>query len=223
MPRPRARCRINAPSVALMVSHILSSLPRLRRALRRRRRTFAALLLCCLLAWTLPAVARAVGPGEPVTVAAADLPAGTEITAEHLTTVTLPRSSLRGEPPLEPDALVGRTVTRPVAEGSWLRASDLGADGGIVPPGQAAVTISTDPALVELISPGDDVIITTGSPESTEARTIRASVVSLSDASPAVAATGTGGATAVLAVPASEVDTIAISQHEGWVHIALIH
>lgn len=180
-------------------------------------------MLCCLLAWALPAVARELGPGEPVTVAAADLPAGTELTTEHLTTVTLPRGSLRGDAPLEPADLLGRTLTRPVAEGAWVRASDLTHGEGAVPSGRAAVTISTDPALAALLSPGDRVIITAGSPESPDARTIPASVLNIHNADPAALATGAAGATAVLAVPESEVDTIAISQHEGWVHVALIH
>ena len=206
-----------------MLSRIAQHLPHLRRELRRRRRLLAGLLACLLISSVLPAVARAVGPGEPVTVAATDLPVGTEITAEHLATVMLPPSSLRGDPPLPEDELLGRTLTSPVAEGAWLRNSDLGSGDDRIPAGSAAVSVPADAALAELLSPGDTVSVTISTTDSLSGQTISGSVLAVPASESGTFTSNDEMSIVVLTIPEKHVADLARARYEGWVHVALMH
>jgi flagellar basal body P-ring formation protein FlgA len=58
-------------------------------------------------------------------VAASPLAAGTVITGAHLTAGEVDIAAGFGTPPLQPPAAIGRTLARPIAAGSPLRAGDL--------------------------------------------------------------------------------------------------
>lgn len=185
-----------------------------------------ALFTAVLLAWSLPALARALAPGEPVVVAAADLPAGTVIGPEHLTVVDLPPTAVRGEPPLREEQLLGAVLTQPVPEGAWLRPDGVDASSGrALPAGTAAVSVPVDPSLLPLLHEGSEVRITLSGTDPTAPRTIRATVISLPEAQKSAGdglVPDTSGLSVVLAVQTRDLRDIAISTFEGWVYLSVL-
>jgi pilus assembly protein CpaB len=140
----------------------------------------AALGSALLLTRYIEARAAAVRvPTEGVVVAAADLPVGTEIAADHLHVVRWPAAS-RPEGVFEdPAALVGKVVGSRIYRSEPILPARLsgGTDGGlssILPPGMRAVAVRVDDVVgvAGFIHPGDSVdVIVTLRPDGSRAAT----------------------------------------------------
>lgn len=104
------------------------------------RRVLAALLLALGLAVT-------VGRGAPepstrVLVAAADVAAGTPVSAQAVQVVERPASTVPAAALVDPDAVVGRLTTVAVGEGEVLTSARvLTGDGSTAGPGRRLVTV----------------------------------------------------------------------------------
>ncbi len=178
---------------------------RARRFVLARRRVLAALLagvavLAGVRAASMPPVETA-----PVLVAAADLPGGSTLGRDDLTTADLPLGSVPAGSLPSSAAAEGRTLAAPLREGEPVTDVRLVAPGLLEGyPGLVASPVRVaDPAAVGLLAVGDRVDLLAVSPEGGEAELVAASV-------PVVAVPGTsaddglvGGALIVVAVPES--------------------
>ena len=116
-----------------------------------------------------------VGPSTPtaspvtnVTVveAAADIPLGTVVTKDMLTTATVPVNVASGDSYRDPSQVIGQTARRAILSGAQVRGADfsLVQSTFVVPPGKRAMAISVSEltGVGKMIYPGDsiDVVIT---------------------------------------------------------------
>jgi len=127
----------------------------LRRSLYLRRRSLA--VLASIVA--VFAVVSAVRPPAPASVAvwaaAADLPAGTTLSASTLTPLSVPADAVPGGAALEASALVGATLAGPVTARTILTAADVGSAQTLAAPGFVIVALPLrGDALASLLSPG---------------------------------------------------------------------
>ncbi|MGY1606570.1 MULTISPECIES: Flp pilus assembly protein CpaB [unclassified Geodermatophilus] len=125
------------------------------------RRCLAALLAAgaLVLALRAPEVPPAAPPpGTPVVTAAADLPAGTVLTADALTVTELP--AVPAGSAADPTALTGQVLAAPLRAGEPVTDVRLVGPGltALLPAGQVAVPVRpADLAVAALATPGDRV------------------------------------------------------------------
>jgi pilus assembly protein CpaB len=101
-----------------------------------------------------------------VVEAAADIPLGTVVTKDMLTTVTLPVNVASGDSYRDPSQVIGQTARRAILSGAQVRGADFSLIQStfVVPPGKRAMAISVSEltGVGKMIYPGDsiDVVIT---------------------------------------------------------------
>lgn len=131
---------------------------------RRHRRVLAAVLLAAASGLAVHSAAADPAPGEPVLVAARDLPAGYVLSAEDLTRVELPADAVPSGA-LSATQAEGRTLGSPAARGEPLTETRLRGRGELTgaPPGTVAVPVPvSDPATLTAVEPGDSVRVLGG-------------------------------------------------------------
>lgn len=138
---------------------------------RTRLRRGLAALLAGLAAWSVAGayLPHPAAVGEPVQVAARDLPAGAVLSAADLTMVRWPRDLVPPHAVTSMASLVGRAVGSPVGRGEVLTTTRLSGPGLLtgLADGQIAFhLVIGDPAMTALLRPGDRVdVLATGSGE----------------------------------------------------------
>lgn len=183
-------------------------MPRLRRPrspMLVARRAAAALLAALALALALrpaPAPAGEAAPATvPVVVAAADLPAGTALTPDHLALVRLPPGVVPDGVVGTPELLVHRVLAGHVRRGEPLSDARLVGAGlsALLPPGQVAAPVRlADLTVAALVRAGDRVdVLATGSDAGSADRVAGGALVL---AAPAADADDPGAGLLVLAV-----------------------
>ncbi|WP_346621671.1 Flp pilus assembly protein CpaB [Blastococcus montanus] len=149
-----------------------------------RRATAAALLALAVALALRPAPAPADGQPaatSPVVVAAADLPAGTTLTAEHLVVVPLPRAAVPAGVVDAPHLLRHRVLAGAVRRGEPLSDARLVGPGltSALPDGQVAAPVRlADLAVARLVRAGDRVdVLATGTGTGTAERVAAGALV----------------------------------------------
>ncbi|NKX49629.1 Flp pilus assembly protein CpaB [Arthrobacter deserti] len=138
-----------------------------RRLVRRNRRLLAALLLCAAAGLGVQALTPAPAATVPMVVAADDLPAGTVLTAAHLTVRPYPAATgPPGSSPAPPHVL-GRRLASALRAGSPVLDTSLAGPGLLAgsPAGTVAVPVRpADPSTVQLVVPGQlvDIVLSSG-------------------------------------------------------------
>ncbi|HEX5534545.1 MAG TPA: SAF domain-containing protein [Actinomycetales bacterium] len=131
---------------------------------RRHRRVVAAGLLATASGLAVHSAAAEPAPGEPVLVAARDLPAGHLLSADDVTTVDLPADAVPSGALTATEA-DGRTLGSPAARGEALTEARLRGRGELTgaPPGTVAVPVPvSDPATLSAVEAGDSVRVLGG-------------------------------------------------------------
>lgn len=140
-----------------------------RRWLLRHRRGIAALLLGVATVATLRTLSPAPPDHVDLLVAASDLSAGSEVSADDVTTVRVPHDAVP-EGAQQRDDVVGRTLAGPVRRGEPVT------DVGLVTaqmlegyPGMVALPVRVpDADVVALLQPGDTIDVVATDPSSGE-------------------------------------------------------
>jgi pilus assembly protein CpaB len=150
------------------------------------RRLGAALLAALALGLALrpgPAPAGGAEPrGAAVVVAAGDLPAGTALAREHLTTVRLPPGTVPDGVVAAPEELVHRVLAGHVRRGEPLTDARLVGAGltALLPPGQVAAPVRlADLAVAALLRAGDRVDVLAAGPGAEPAERVAAGALVL--------------------------------------------
>lgn len=204
---------------------------RLRRFVLRRRRLIAA-LLCCAAAGTAVQALLPPDPGRALlVVAAADLPAGALLAAGDLQTVPQAASAIPPDSFSDPAQLSGRRLATPLRQGSPLMQTSLVGTGLLTgaPPDSVAVSVRpADPALVQLISPGQLVDVVLGGAEGDQGTGTAAVLAAdapvlwtASDGADSWPGSGEGGAVVVLAAAPGEAAALAAASGSGRIHLVL--
>ncbi|MCC9195861.1 Flp pilus assembly protein CpaB [Arthrobacter sp. zg-Y820] len=208
-----------------------SLMMRLRRFMVRRRRLLAA-LLCCAAAGTAVQALLPPDPGEvSLVVAAADLPAGALLTAQDLRAVPAASAAVPPGSFAAVDAVTGRRLATPLKQGSPLMQTSLVGTGLLTgaPPGTVAVSVRpADPAIVQLLSPGQLVDVVLGSPDAEQAggapAVLAADAPVLwtgSDGASSWPGSQESGAVVVLAALPDQAAALAASSGSGNLHLIL--
>jgi Flp pilus assembly protein CpaB len=175
----------------------------MRRFVLARRRPLAAALAGLAVLTGVRAASMPPVETTSVLVAAADLPGGSTLAADDVTTAELPVGSVPAGSLPSAAAAEGRTLAAPLREGEPLTDVRLVAPGLLEGyPGLVAAPVRVaDPAAVRLLAVGDRVDLVAVSPDGGDAAIVAASV-------PVVAVPGkteddglVGGALIVVAVP----------------------
>ena len=192
----------------------VAALGRRRRGGRRARRWRRLIALLLVVAAAGLALVHEPVPrtGTPVVAVLRDLPTGSELAADDLSVVDVSR------PPdgavSEVATATGRTLTGPIRRGELVTDARLvpstGADPG---PGRVAVPIRpSDPAAVDLLSPGVHVAILAAGPGGAPTVLAKDAVVL---SVPPSASGGSGRRLVVVAVPAAAADRLAAAAIDG--------
>ena len=137
---------------------------------------FLALVAFVLVLFTLQNGSGPASGPEPsaqttttVVIAALDLPLGTKLTAESLTTETRPITERPADSYTSPADVIGQTVRQTVSKGQLITSTVINGDSGSittleVPAGYVAVSVLVDQTtgVGTLIKPGDHVDVVTG-------------------------------------------------------------
>ncbi len=101
-------------------------------------------------------------PDETVLVASADLSAGHVLVEEDLAAAVVPQNMIPEDAVIDPNEVVGMTLTIGRSQGDIIRVSNIGTDALTLAPGERAVAITVNNAsgLAGLLRPGDYVGIT---------------------------------------------------------------
>jgi Flp pilus assembly protein CpaB len=204
---------------------------RLRRALRRRvlarRRLLAA--LCCGVAAAAGVHAVAAPPPETVAVvtAAHDLPAGTVLAAEDLTTRNLPPEAVPDGAAAGVDEGVGETLAAPLRSGEPV--TDVRLVGSSLADAHPDLTTLPvrlpDAGQVALLAPGDRIDLVATDPRAGGSRVVATDAVVLAvppDRSDAADA-ATPGALVVLGVTPAAVPTVSEAAATWFLSYAFSH
>lgn len=199
---------------------------RTRRRLLRHRRGLAALLLGIAVLGTLRTLSPAPPDSVELVVAAADLPAGTTVSAADLTVVRVP-----------PDAVpagaqgvrqsVGRTLAGAVRRGEPITDAGLVAPGMLADtPGMVALPVRIpDPGVVAMLRPGDRVDLVATDPQSGVAEQVASGVrvitVPRPEREPQAAGPGVSGRLVVLAVSPPAARNIAGAAATRWLAVTI--
>lgn len=195
-----------------------------RRWLLRHRRGLAALLLGVATVATLRTVSPAPPDRAEVVVAAADLPAGSEVSADDVTTVRVPRDAVP-DGAQEAADIVGRTLAGPLRRGEPVTDVGLVGDRMLAGyPGKVAVPVRIpDAATVALLRSGDriDLVATEPSTGGSDQVASGAQVIAVPPADSGTTAPGRGvsGRLVVLAVTPTEGRNIADAAARGYLTV----
>lgn len=193
----------------------------LHRRLGRARVPVAAALAALAVATGLTAVAPAEAAAVRLVAAAHDLPPGTLLDDAALTTVPVLPDAVPSGALTSADDVVGRRVAGPVRAGEALTDVRL-LDAALLPPGaEVAVPVRlAEPAVAELLRPGDRVDVLSAGPEDGgSARTVASDVVVL--AVPAVEALTADGALVVVATTSGGAARLAAAAVTGRLSVAV--
>lgn len=204
---------------------------RLRRFVVRRRRLLAA-LLCCAAAGTAVQALLPPDPGEvSLVVTAADLPAGALLTPQDLRTVPAAASAVPPGSFAAVSEVSGRRLATPLQQGSPLMQTSLVGTGLLTgaPPGSVAVSVRpADPALVQLLSPGQLVDVVLGTPDTEQAGGAPAVLAADApvlwtsvDSDSSWPGSQEGGAVVVLSALPAEAAALAAASGSGHLHLIL--
>ncbi|MGM0928790.1 MAG: Flp pilus assembly protein CpaB [Actinomycetota bacterium] len=138
-----------------------------RRLLRRHYRLLAALLLCAAAALVVHQFTPAPAPTDAVVVAAADLPAGTVLSAGDIALAELPAGAVPDGTADSTLPLVGQRLATALRAGSPVFDTSIVGPGLLAgaPQGTVAVPVRpADPSTVQLVSPGQlvDIVLSSG-------------------------------------------------------------
>lgn len=146
---------------------------RLRGALWRGRAVVAALCLGVAAAATVQALRPAPPPTVPVVVLAADVPAGTPLTAADVAVAHLPPAAVPAGAPRAPADVVGSSPVVDLVARQVLAPALL---GGGAPAGPAGTVVAAvrldDPAVAALLTPGAHVDLVAARPEGGPGETV---------------------------------------------------
>ena len=130
--------------------------------LARRRRLLAALFFCAAAAMAVEQLTPAPLAMASAVVAARDLPLGTTLAGADLATQKLPQSAVPTAAFSSAANVTGHQLAGPLRKGQILTDASLMGAGMLVgaPPGSQAVPVRlSDPATVQLVSPGQLVTV----------------------------------------------------------------
>lgn len=187
---------------------------RARRWLLRHRRGLAALLLGVATVATLRTLSPAPPEQVDLLVAAADLTAGTEMSAADVTVVEVPRSAVP-DGAQQAEDVVGRTLAGPLRRGEPVT------DAGLVTteilegyPGMVALPVRVpDADVVALLQPGDTIDVVATDPSNGQTRQVatgaRVVTVPSHDNSSTHVGQQLPGRLVVLAAPSATAENIA--------------
>lgn len=178
----------------------------------------------------LPSFAPAATTTVPVVVAARDLPAGTLLGAEDLTTADVPSALVPAGALGDPRAVQGHRIATALGAGAAVPSTALRSpDDPGTSPGRAVIAAPADRALVPYLTAGTAVEVVVPDAGSAEPRRIRAVVAQADDsaghANPGMSGTessGGAGAVVLLSVEPTDVPDIAYATREGWVVLAVV-
>lgn len=138
----------------------------LSRTLARHRRPLAALATALAVLSGLAAVRPAPPDTNPVLVAARDLPTGTRLAADDLTTVALGPATVPDGAYDPADPPLGRLVAAPVRRGEPLTDARLVGPGlaDALADGEVLASVEVPVATAWLVRPGDSVDVVAGAP-----------------------------------------------------------
>jgi Flp pilus assembly protein CpaB len=180
---------------------------RLRSPLHTLRRAAAVLLAGAALLLALrppPAPAAARGPTlVPVAVAAADLPAGTRLTGQHLAVSRLPAETVPHGAETGPGPLLGRVLAGSVRAGEPLTDVRLVGAGltDQLPADQVAAPVRlADLAVAALVHTGDRVDVLATAPEAGRAEVVAGGALVLAAGAPSATGSDAAGGLLLLAV-----------------------
>lgn len=134
----------------------------------RRRRLLAALLCCAAAGIAVEALLPPAAGEATLLVAAADLSAGTVLADRDLKTITVPAAAVPPDSFTAAADIRGRRLATPLMRGSPLMQTSLVGAGLLTgaPPGTVAVSVRpADPAMLQLLRPGQLVDVVLGSPD----------------------------------------------------------
>lgn len=179
----------------------------LQRSLRKHRAVVAGLLTALGVLAALPALAPPAPPSLLVVAAARDLEPGRALTADDLTTVSLPRDLVPAGALTDVASALGHSAASAVRRGEPLTDVRLLGAGLLQGKGLVAVPLRlADPATLALLHAGDrvDVLAAPTSAESVAATAVTVAAGVRVLAVPEVRdATGDGGLVVVAATPAT--------------------
>lgn len=192
-----------------------------RRALARHRLLLACGLAAASVAAGLSAVAPAPLPTVGVVAAARDLPGGSVIEGDDLTTIALPEQLVPAAALHDPASAVGRLVAGPVRAGEALTDVRL-LGAGLLPAGPevAAPVRVAEPATAALVRAGDVVDVLSASPEGGASATTVVSGVRVLSV-PAVADDAGEGALLVVAAGRAAAARLAAAAVTGRLSVVL--
>ncbi|HKU12077.1 MAG TPA: RcpC/CpaB family pilus assembly protein [Sinomonas sp.] len=159
--------------------------PRLRRFFERRRRTLAAALLCAAVAAGVYQLTPPTATLSIVVIAAADLPAGSTLSAGQLRMARLPADSVPDHAATSLDAVLGQRLAGPLRRGEVLTDTATMGPGLLAgaAPGTVAVPVRVaDPDSLQLIRTGQtiDLVLSEDGPSGgTKAAAVLASAVTV--------------------------------------------
>ncbi|NMA76819.1 MAG: hypothetical protein GX960_06105 [Actinomycetales bacterium] len=209
-----------------MLSRLRSHLPAWRRALRRRRRILAVLLLAGAAATLTPVLLPPSVHGVEALVASRDLPAGTELTPEHLRTVRVAEELLPEQALSSSDDVLGLSTAHALPEGAPLLRSTLEVeDTSSIPEGTALMALPVTAVLLPHLVPGSEVALLPTDPMTGAGAGITGSVVTVPASGSAEGALGASPGAApeiVVAVPRSRAGELAHALGAGAVTVSVI-
>lgn len=191
------------------------------RRLGRARVPVASALAALAVAVGLTALAPAEAAAVRLVAAAHDLPAGTLLEPDALTTVPVLPDAVPAGAVTSADAVLGRRVAGPVRAGEALTDVRL-LDAAMLPPGTGvAVPVRVaEAAVAQLLQPGDRVDVLSASPEGGEAaRAVVSDVAVL--AVPAVDGLADDGALVVVATTSGGAARLAAAAVTGRLSVAV--
>ncbi len=122
-----------------------------------------------------------VPAGDPVVVAATDIPLGAKIEAKDVTTVRIPKASLPPRYYADPVKVVGRGVVQQISKGDYVLPNKLAGENAgsglpaLIPPGMLAVSVRVNEVIgvAGFVQPGTRVdVLVTGASAGGEQQTI---------------------------------------------------
>lgn len=209
---------------------------RLRRGIRwfifRQRRLLAALLFSAAAGIAVEASLPQEDPRVAVVVASADLPVGTVLSFDQLSTEKLPQAAVPGRSFTDPAELVGEQLAAPLLRGHVLSDTFLVGTGLLAgaPEGTVAVPVRpADPSTIQLLAAGQrvDVVLSTGNgfEVSTEtsvlARGLPVLWIPAGESSGTWPGTGEQEGLVVLAAEPGDAAALAGASSKGEVHLVL--
>ena len=185
------------------------NLDRWRRRIKRHRRSIAAALAALSVFAIIGAVSDSDGPTTTVVIAATDIPAGTTLTPDDLTTAEFPADLVPPGAPDNPATITGEVVTAGVSTGEVITTSRLlgsrpEAGRGLV----AAPVRLADAGVAGLLAPGDVVDVIAASSDGSAKVVARDARVITRPIPPATFGTQTGSLV-LLAVSPDEATDLA--------------